>query len=149
MRVACWKISSPASAHGLNDFSPSWTKRLLSISSPGDTRHSEKQTSPKWQSPEIDLQCLRSPCSSRFSSQGGGWQPQLPCSLLANSAHPSGTRDDGCSQSPESLAHPSKQAQPQAQTAKSLSTLRVSGRPVQALTLGPFQFLGFLHKPCV
>ena len=42
-----------------------------------------------------------------------------------------------------------KQAQPQAQTARSLSTLRVSERPFQALTPGPFRFLGFLHEPCV
>ena len=51
--------------------------------------------------------------------------------------------------SPESFARPCKQAQPHAQTARSLSTLRVSGRPVQALTPGPFRFLGFLHEPCV
>ena len=40
---------------GLNDFSPSWTKRLLSTSLAGDTWHSEEQTSPKWQSPENNL----------------------------------------------------------------------------------------------
>ena len=47
------------------------------------------------------------------------------------------------------FARPCKQAQPQALTTRSLSNLRVSERPVQALTPGPFRFLGFLREPCV
>ena len=44
------KSSSPASAHGQNDFGPSWSERVQSLP------HSEGHKSPKWQNPENDLQ---------------------------------------------------------------------------------------------
>ena len=105
------------------------------------------------QSPEQDLRHVRARHYRSLQIQEQLKTPTMrqasQSHSFANSALPSGTRVDGGSQSPVSFARPCKQAQPQAQTARSLSTFRVSERPVQALTPGPFRFLGFLHEPCV
>ena len=81
------------------------------------------------QSPDRDLKAsaanasLQKPSDTRTAEDPDHVTGEPVALVSSLSRSPSGTRVDDCSQSPDSFARPCKQAQSQAQSARSLTTL--------------------------